>query len=174
MNKNILGAIPYKSCTMYGGTTCRIGRRLSPPARRLELSGFGRRTISDTLQKLHYVRRGIIVTSMVDPIARGGRPAKRRVPANGERARLRAAGLTNRQATCLSLYYFDNLSLGQIATELSIHRTVVSQHMRYGRRKLSTAGLEPRRMPWPAQPVLILMDIEGLDEFAPESLAAHW
>ena len=94
--------------------------------------------------------------------------------ADDERLRLRAVQLTGRQATCLSLYYFDDLSLGQIARELHIHRTVVSQHLRYGRQKLSAGRLAPRRMRWAKSPMLIQMDIEALDELSPDYLRGRW
>jgi len=114
------------------------------------------------------------VTSTADSTVKETAPAPGEPSTDRRRRRLQGVKLTARQLTCLSLYYFDNLSTGQIASELRIHRTVVSQHLRYGRRKLSGAGLTPKRLRWPAQPVLIQMDMEGLDKFDPESLAARW
>ena len=114
------------------------------------------------------------MTSAADRTAKATEQVSGQSSADDQRLRLRAVQLTGRQITCLSLYYFDNLSMGQIASELRIHRTVVSQHLRYGRRKLSAGGLTPRRMRWLGQPLLIQMDIDGLDELSPELLLARW
>ena len=46
------------------------------------------------------------------------------------------AGLTPRQRECLTLYYLKGYDQWQVAQFLGIHQTTVSQHIRYGLKKL--------------------------------------
>ena len=151
-----------------------VNRPSAFAARAVVFPGRAHRAKPDTLQMAHFIRRGNIVNSAADLTARAGERMSGQSSADDERLRLRAVQLTGRQATCLALYYFDDLSLGQIASALHIHRTVVSQHLRYGRQKLSAGRLAPRRMRWAKSPMLIQMDIEALDELSPDYLRGRW
>ena len=57
---------------------------------------------------------------------------------------------TERQRQCIYLYFFRSVNEVAISTLLGIHQTVVSQHLRYGKKRLLKAllrsGLLPQRV----------------------------
>ena len=90
------------------------------------------------------------------------------------RRRLQAIGLTPRQMQCLSLYYYDGLSQGQIGVHLGIGQRVVSQHLTYGRRKLASARLTLRRVTMEDDLKIAHMDTDSLDGLSPELTRGLW
>jgi predicted DNA-binding protein YlxM (UPF0122 family) len=93
---------------------------------------------------------------------------------NKLRKKLRAAGLTDRQLTCLAMYYFDGLTMQDIAEGLELHKTTVSQHIRYGRKKLKSVGMTPTRVERDDTPRMVTMDTDAIDRLGPDDIVAAW
>ena len=87
---------------------------------------------------------------------------------------LRGASLTERQMRCLAMWYFDGLKQAEIAERLSMSQPAVCQHIAAGRRRLTRAGLTPRRPEAQEPPIIITMPPEMLDSLAPADLKALW
>ena len=89
-------------------------------------------------------------------------------------SRLRSAGLTALQLSCLSLYYFDGYSQDDIAVEMSVSQAAVYKHLRLGLRKLRAAGLRPQSVENDFAPRIMDVDIADLHSLSPEDATAAW
>jgi len=87
---------------------------------------------------------------------------------------LRRARLTDRQLTCLAMYYYDGVTQQAIAARLSVTRQAVCRFLAAGRKKLHAAGMAPKRLHLETAARLTTLDTAALDRLSAEDALALW
>ena len=88
---------------------------------------------------------------------------------------LKKAKLTDRQISCLALYYFDGLGQKDIADRMGLKsHSTVNQHIKSGLKKLEALGMTPSRKEFEHTPRIITMDPAQMDKLGPEDIVARW
>lgn len=85
------------------------------------------------------------------------------------RKKLRDAGLTFAQTTCLAMTVFDGMMQEEVAAALGIGRTTVQTHIDRATAKLKSAGLHVRNLTRPDDPVCF-----GLDAVRDSEPVCRW